>query len=133
MYKRQFPISIRILKLQISRFSSRGLIRTILDFLLRLENTDSMKHIIRIDRLSFFQDKHSINDCLPLQANDLIFDKGHISIYLVTEVPDIVPIPHIQLETFIAHLADITDRPIQTTYLIRQDVYKRQEYDCSGK
>ena len=79
-----------------------------------------MKHIIRIDRLSFFQDKHSINDCLPLQANDLIFDKGHISIYLVTEVPDIVPIPHIQLETFIAHLADITDRPIQTTYLIRQ-------------
>ena len=51
-----------------------------------------MKHIIRIDRLSFFQDKHSINDCLPLQANDLIFDKGHISIYLVTEVPDIVPL-----------------------------------------
>ena len=25
-----------------------------------------------------------------------------------------------RLETFIAHLADITDRPIQTTYLIRQ-------------
>ena len=56
----------------------------------------------------------------PFKLTILFFDKGHISIYLVTEVPDIVPIPHIQLETFIAHLADITDRPIQTTYLIRQ-------------